>query len=145
MKHNQVLILSLLIAYVLDQFVKYLVLRFQFIDYFYNHGIAFSIQLPQPWQTLLIVMALAVTAIYIYQYAKKENSLTLHISCGLVCGGALGNLTDRLLHQGRVIDYIAVPYFSVFNIADVCITLGVGIFVAYSVFPQIKNTEEKYG
>lgn len=46
----------------------------------------------------------------------------------LVIGGALGNLTDRMF-RGHVVDFIHVSYWPVFNIADVAICVGVGLFI----------------
>jgi signal peptidase II len=46
--------------------------------------------------------------------------------------GALGNLLDRMIH-GFVIDFISIGRFPVFNIADICITVGIGLLIYRSL------------
>ena len=57
------------------------------------------------------------------------------IAAGLVFGGAVGNAVDRVLHQ-YVVDFFEFTFFSfpVFNVADICITCGVALFMVYVVF-----------
>ena len=73
---------------------------------------------------LLVALALAVIAILaiLLQSALRNSTLT-QIGFGMVAGGALGNVVDRVAH-GFVIDYIAVGHFYVFNFADACISCG---------------------
>ncbi len=73
---------------------------------------------------LLVALALAVIAVLgaLLRTALRESALT-QIGFGLVVGGALGNVVDRVAH-GYVIDYIALPRFYVFNFADACISCG---------------------
>lgn len=144
MVNNLYFVFAFFLGFVLDQFSKFIVIKYNFIPYFYNEGIAFSIQLPSPWQTIVIISALIFIFSILYREARRTNSRILFVSSGLVFAGALGNLTDRLFYQGKVIDFIAVPYFSVFNIADVCITLGIGLYLYYSVFPLFKKAEGYY-
>ena len=87
-----------------------------------NTGAAFSIL--ENNTTLLIIITV------IDKFIKKEASFNKlsTISLGLVMGGIFGNLIDRIIHQG-VIDYLWFSLinfkFPVFNLADICITIGV--------------------
>ena len=55
-------------------------------------------------------------------------AMMAQIAFGMIVGGAVGNLVDRLTH-GYVIDYISVRSFYIFNFADACISVGTGLLV----------------
>lgn len=79
--------------------------------------------------TLFTVIAIIVSAAILYYFPQiPSDHLALRIALGLQLGGALGNLTDRLLF-GPVTDFFAVYSIPVFNIADASISLGVGILL----------------
>ena len=93
-----------------------------------NPGAAFSVG--TSYTIVLTLIAIAVV-VYIARTARKLRSLGWAITLGLLLGGALGNLTDRLLRapgffRGYVVDWIAVVphYWPIFNIADSCIVCG---------------------
>lgn len=90
----------------------------------HNPHIAFSIALPPLLQTLLIGGALIAVCIAALQSKDRPT----RISFGIILGGALANIADRL-SDGLVTDYIAVGTFPVFNAADVCITIGAGLLI----------------
>ena len=99
-------------------------LRWHFIR---NPGAAFSIGTDYTWVFTIIMVAVAGFLIYLL---FKVRSLAWAAALGLVLGGALGNLTDRLFRepsfgQGHVVDFIALPNFAIFNIADSCVVSGV--------------------
>ncbi len=85
---------------------------------------------------LLVALALSVVALLavLLRTALRDSALT-QIGFGLVAGGALGNVVDRVAH-GYVIDYIALPRFYVFNFADACISCGL-LLVA---LPALRGT-----
>jgi signal peptidase II len=97
-----------------------------------NSGAAFSLGTGVTW--VFPVITLVVVG-WIVWMATKLRSVPWAIALGLVLGGALGNLTDRLFRapgpfRGHVVDMISAfaPYgekFAVFNIADSCLTVGV--------------------
>lgn len=94
-----------------------------------NPGIAFGIQLPGGVQELLILIALVLV---IYAAARSERSRLGDCGYGLIVGGALGNVVDRV-KDGFVTDFFQVGAFPVFNVADSCITIGVVLLLAQSV------------
>ena len=101
-----------------------------------NGGAAFSLGAGFTWIFPLITL---VVVGVIGWLASRLRSVPWGLSLGLVLGGAIGNLIDRLFRapgpfQGHVVDMISVfgPYaekFPVFNIADSCLTVGVCIAV----------------
>lgn len=93
-----------------------------------NPGAAFSVG--TSYTVVLTLIAITVV-IYIARTARKLRSTGWAITLGLLLGGALGNLTDRLLRspgffRGYVVDWIAVVprYWPIFNVADSCIVIG---------------------
>jgi signal peptidase II len=87
----------------------------------------------------LIVFALAIVIGLGLWLAKAENK-PLAIAIGLIIGGALGNVLDRLIY-GAVADFFSFHafgfYWYIFNVADIWIALGVGLILAESVFPNM--------
>jgi signal peptidase II len=74
----------------------------------------------------VLLIALAVGALAVLWYLLRTTlvaSPLAQVGFGLVAGGALGNVTDRIVH-GYVIDFVSVPHFYVFNLADTAITIG---------------------
>lgn len=96
-----------------------------------NSGAAFSMATGLTW--LLALVAIAVVVVII-RMAPRLRSTPWAVSLGLVLGGALGNLIDRIFRspgflQGHVVDFVSVfgpnaEYFPVFNVADSAITIG---------------------
>jgi signal peptidase II len=84
-----------------------------------NPGVAFGFGLPSPWQELIIGAALLGVA----WAASRAKSRCDRIAFGMILGGALANVIDRIIH-GYVTDFIAIGTFPIFNAADICITLG---------------------
>lgn len=87
-----------------------------------NTGVAFS--LFAGGGTLVLVFTLAALAILIAFLALRPGRAWLWLPTGLLIGGALGNLIDRLAN-GAVTDFIKLPLWPAFNVADMAITFGV--------------------
>jgi signal peptidase II len=91
-----------------------------------NSGAAFSIGTSMT----IVFTAIAVAVIvYILRAARRLRSLPWAITLGLLLGGATGNLTDRIfrspgLFRGDVVDWIELPHWPVFNLADSAIVCG---------------------
>ena len=93
-----------------------------------NSGGAFSVGQSAPWlfaaATIAVSVAIVVTAF-------RHTSLLTSAALGLVLGGALGNLTDRIVRGsglgGRVIDFIDFHVWPVFNAADASIVIGAAL------------------
>lgn len=97
---------------------------------------------------ILIFTSIIILALYILYYVldarrnKDRTSFVLSISLGLIAGGCIGNLVDRIF-IGVVRDFINFQFmsFPVFNFADICLTIGVILAVIYFVFiyPRIEK------
>jgi signal peptidase II len=97
-----------------------------------NSGAAFSFGTGFTWVFPVITLAVIVWIVWM---GRRLRSALWAVALGLVLGGALGNLTDRLFRapgpfRGHVVDMLSLfaPYgkgFAVFNVADSCLTVGV--------------------
>ncbi len=87
-----------------------------------NRGVAFS-ALEGQTALVIVVIALAVVGLVAY-FATHLDRPLVWLPTGLLAGGAVGNVIDRL-HQGYVTDFIKLPAWPVFNVADMAITFGV--------------------
>ncbi|MEK7218537.1 MAG: signal peptidase II [Patescibacteria group bacterium] len=102
-----------------------------------NPGIAFGVRLPVILQAALTALALIIVFILAW---KGRQSRFRQAAFGLIAGGALGNIIDRI-PDGLVTDFIQVGTFPVFNVADSCITIGVGLLLVES----LRYTPNPYG
>ncbi len=129
----------------LDQFAKFLIvseldefevvpvlgelLQFRFVR---NSGAAFSLASGFTWILSIVAVGVIVAIIVL---ARRIKSRAWAWMLGLLLGGALGNVTDRLFRepsfgQGHVIDFIQVWGFpAIFNIADIAICTAMGLFL----------------
>jgi signal peptidase II len=95
------------------------------VDTVENSGIAFGIDLPFSAQKLLIPIALILVLYFGWQSRKDKIQ---SIGFGLIIGGAFANILDRF-DDGFVTDFIDVGWWPSFNVADSCITVGVGLLL----------------
>jgi len=110
-------------VYVLGDWLKFRLL--------FNPGAAFSMGTNVTWLFTAIQLAFVIGALI---YAPRITHRFEALGVGLIAGGALGNLCDRLFRDpgfwfGHVVDYISVRSFAVFNIADACISVGVVVLL----------------
>ncbi|MFJ3383280.1 MULTISPECIES: signal peptidase II [unclassified Curtobacterium] len=106
--------------------------------YVRNPGAAFSFAVNMTW-VFSIVSAAVVVAIIVF--ARRIRSMWWAIVLGMLLGGALGNLSDRLFRepgfgQGHVVDFISTPWMmpAIYNIADSFICVSMVVFVLLVVF-----------
>jgi len=92
-----------------------------------NDGAAFGLFKGKSVFFVFISLAVII-AIVAYLIKSRPMDRTVSIGLGLILGGALGNLADRIV-IGRVIDFIDLGIWPVFNIADSCITIGAVVLV----------------
>lgn len=97
-----------------------------------NTGAAFSIGTGITWVFTLIAIGVVV---FILRYARRLASLPWALVLGGLLGGSLGNLIDRMFRapgpfEGAVVDFIQLPYWAIFNIADMAVVMsGIGIAI----------------
>lgn len=141
--------LTAIIAFSLDRFTKSLVTsrmslgetypvvqNFFHITYIKNAGAAFGILTNM--RLFFIIITLVILGVVIYMaYTTAHGKLLLLITLGLIAGGAVGNLTDRI-QGGLVIDFIDFrgiwPY--IFNVADMFIVVSVGLLAIQLFFEE---------
>ncbi|MDI2126202.1 signal peptidase II [Yinghuangia seranimata] len=99
-----------------------------------NPGAAFG--MGQAYTIVFTVIAAAVIVV-ILRLSRRLYSLPWAVALGLLLGGALGNLTDRVFRspgflRGHVVDFVAPKHFAVFNLADSAIVVGGCLIVLLS-------------
>jgi len=102
------------------------------ITHVHNTGAAFGLFRDQSF-ALTIVAIIAITVILVYTFVGYRHfpwldSMSGKLALGLILGGTVGNLIDRL-RFGYVTDFIDFSFWPAFNIADSAVTVGVTIFV----------------
>ena len=105
------------------------------IYYTFNTGAAWSIFANQTI-FLIVVSVIILIALTIFCLFYKSSSTFYAISVGLIFGGAIGNLIDRILFGG-VRDFIRLefwPTFPIFNIADICLCVGAVMLCVFFLF-----------
>jgi signal peptidase II len=100
-----------------------------------NPGAAFS--LGTSYTIVLSLIALAVIVMCV-RVSRRLGSLGWAAALGLLLGGALGNVTDRLFRapgpfRGHVVDFLELPHWPVFNLADSAICTAAALFVVLTV------------
>ncbi|MEV0030948.1 signal peptidase II [Nocardia sp. NPDC050793] len=115
-------------VYLVGDFARFTLVR--------NPGAAFSMATGMTWLLTLVAAAVVIGVIRI---GRTLRSLWWAIGLGLVLGGALGNLIDRLFRapgplQGHVVDFVAIGWWPVFNVADSAIVCGAILLVVLTVF-----------
>ena len=100
-----------------------------------NPGAAFSIG---PGLTAVLTVIALVVVVVVVRLATRVRDWLWAIALGLLLGGALGNLTDRLVRepgpfQGHVVDFLRLPHWPVFNVADSCIVVAAVLIGVQSI------------
>jgi len=135
-KKNIAIFSTALLVVLLDQLTKFLIKQnFQLsqsipliknilhFTYITNTGSAFG--LFKGFNLIFILFSIIVIAVIFYYLKKiKENEKLLQFAVGLILGGTIGNLIDRIFY-GFVIDFIDFRIWPVFNIADSAVTISV--------------------
>ena len=144
MKRKVSIFISILLLIILDQAVKGYVVKEiplggmrRFIPkvvsltYLKNSGAAFSMLENQQWFfTIITILAMGTAFVYLYRHIK--GSLWLLVGLTLIISGGIGNFIDRV-RQGFVVDMFHLDFmnFAIFNVADIYLTIGVGLLLIY--------------
>lgn len=112
-------------------------LPFLELRYHVNDGAAFGLFSGR--QTFILVgVGLALIAALVYVFLDRRPIAA--IAGGLLLGGALGNLIERIAY-GRVTDFIRIPYWPTFNVADIFIVAGVALMALTLVLDSRARTD----
>ena len=95
-----------------------------------NPGAAFGMLAHKRLFFILVTLVILIIMFYLYFKVGRANKV-LAIALGLVVGGAIGNLIDRVI-TGTVTDFIDFRVFPIFNIADMAIVVGM-VIIAFQV------------
>ena len=138
------LLLALFII-VVDQLFKYYIQTYMMlgmsipiiqdvfhITYILNPGAAFGLFENQTTFFVIIAVCMVIAAIYFYPKIPEQYSL-LRFGTGLIVGGAMGNVIDRI-KTGYVVDFFDFRIWPIFNIADIGIVCGVGCIIFTIIF-----------
>lgn len=139
---------------IVDQLTKYYVVTHFYLGesvpvienvfhwtYILNPGAAFGMLEGSRWFFVLIALAV-VSGVYYLRKDIMENGPWMKYGTALFVGGAIGNLIDRT-KNGLVIDFFDFRIWPVFNIADICICVGVGC-ILWKIL-QMEMLESKKG
>ncbi len=119
--------------------------NFLYFTYVENRGAAFGILQNQRW-IFIVVTVVVMLALVLYLFIKKPEHKLLRSSVGLIIGGGIGNLLDRIC-LSYVIDFIDFRWigFPVFNVADICVVCGACLLCIYILFFDSQNGGEEHG
>ena len=92
----------------------------------HNEGVAFG--LAHGGGILLVAISLIALGVVLWLFSRDPRRPGMWVATGLLAGGAFGNLVDRVRH-GHVTDFIELPHWPPFNLADCAITCGVIILL----------------
>ena len=99
----------------------------------FNSGFAFSLF---SGRAVAVTVLLCIGVVVLAFVVAQVKTVPLAVGAGLVLGGAVGNLSERISggHGGQVPDFITLDYWPTFNLADACVTVGVAIVIATLLF-----------
>lgn len=148
--------LAAIVTIILDQLSKWWILtavmnppqRIPVFDFFslvlvYNRGVSFGIFNEAPdWSRWALIVFAVLIAVALLIWMRFAETRLLSVALGLVAGGALGNVIDRILY-GAVVDFLDFHigdwHWPAFNVADSAITVGVVLLILDS----LKSPEKK--
>lgn len=151
---KKALILNLILVALLaaDRLTKFLILEklpdegvslipgFLNLTLYKNTNLAFGLKLP--WLVLFgLIIIILFWLIILLSRAYQQKNFWLAFWLSLIIIGALSNLIDRLIY-GQVIDFIEVPWWSIFNLADMMIVVGLLGWLVKSVKRKAQNAKQ---
>ena len=153
------LYLVALFSCLLDLFTKFLAEKFLYsktieilgnflyLKLAYNDGAAFSLLKGRAWVFSVIAIVMIICIVNI---SKKVKSIYWALPLGIMLGGVVGNLCDRLFRpeyygQGHVVDFIGYGDFFIGNLADIFIVLSIVFVVLLEIFDVPFASDEKMG
>lgn len=118
------------------------IFRFTYVE---NRGAAFGMLDDHRW-VFMVVSTVAIIGLLVYLFKFSGNNRLLNIGLALVIGGGIGNMIDRVAY-GYVVDFLdfcAFPnlWMWVFNVADACVCIGMGVIVLYLIIDIVKDAKK---
>jgi signal peptidase II len=112
-----------------------------------NSGAAFS--LGERFTVVFAILSALVLVFVVVRFAPRIGHPGWAVALGLLCAGVAGNLTDRLFRspgvlRGHVVDFLQLPRWPIFNVADMCITGAAVLIMILSVIKNVGISGESY-
>jgi signal peptidase II len=107
----------------------------------FNSGFAFSLF---SGRAVIVTVFLCIGVVVLAVIVARVHTIPLAIGGGLVLGGALGNLSERMFggHGGQVPDYVTLSHWPTFNVADACVTVGIIVVIVTLLFGRDREHRE---
>jgi len=108
----------------------------------YNTGSSFSLLQGSSIPLMVLDVILVIVLLVV---ARRTESMGIRVGLGLMMGGALGNLADRLArhHDRGVVDFITLSHWPTFNLADSAITLGTLVIIISVLVDMARHRQEQ--
>lgn len=108
----------------------------------FNSGFAFSLF---SGRAVAVTVLLCIGVVVLAVIVTRVQTIPLAIGGGLVLGGALGNLAERLFggHGGQVPDFITLTHWPTFNVADACVSVGIVVVIVAVLFGRERAHHEQ--
>ena len=112
-----------------------------------NPGAAFS--LGEQFTYVFAILATSVVAFVIIRLVPRLGHPGWAVALGLLCAGVTGNLMDRIFRspgplRGHVVDFLQLPYWPIFNVADMCISAAAVLIMILAVLKGVGIGGERY-
>jgi signal peptidase II len=112
-----------------------------------NAGAAFS--MGEQFTYVFAVLAVLALAFVVLRLAPRVGHPGWAVALGLLCAGVSGNLSDRLFRapgflHGHVVDFLQLPHWPIFNVADVCICGSVALIIVLSMVKNVAINGQRY-
>ncbi|OUN40444.1 signal peptidase II [Faecalibacterium sp. An77] len=113
------------------------------LRFVYNEGMSFSL-LSGKQGFLIAATSIGLLAIAWWLFTRCRNDQLQRWAWILVLGGGIGNLIDRIA-EGRVVDYLNLLFmdFAIFNFADICICVGMGLWILAVILEERRHPKGK--
>lgn len=113
----------------------------------YNSGASFS--MGDGYGRWIALVAVVIVVLLVWQGLRATSRLSA-IALGMIVGGALGNLVDRAVRDGRggflggsVVDFVDLQWWPVFNVADVGVVVGAILLVVSTLLPVSDDPDDR--
>ncbi|SDS09564.1 signal peptidase II [Microlunatus soli] len=112
-----------------------------------NSGAAFS--LGENYTIVFTVLAMAALLFVLLVLLRRIAHLGWAVALGLLTAGVAGNLTDRIFRppspfHGHVVDFVQLPHFAIFNVADMCVTGAAALILILAIFKNVSLGGVRY-